>query len=178
MKNIKKFVILLILVLIPLTTIEAETKTTPEEAIEDFIVSLTSRSDSIYNQIDNTNTELVNDIKGYTGNLKIDYNIIKVDNQNELTNAEIRINASGRQGNSNWEVNGIKVNITLKQENGNYIIIDTDIFDKIGTKNVFKFIFKIFAIVGAIFIIIAIIITTIVIVCIKNSKKKKGAKEV
>lgn len=178
MKNIKRFVILLILVLIPLATIEAQTQTTPEEAIEEFIVSLTSRSDSIYNQIDNTNTELVNDIKGYTGNLKIDYNIIKVDKQNELTNVEIRINASGRQGNSGWEVNGVKVNITLKEENGNYIITDTDIFNKIGTKNVFKFVLKIFAIIGAIFITIAIIIATTVIICIKNDKKKRGEKEV
>ena len=172
MKKISKiFLILIFIIIAGVQIVNASSKLIPidvKETLDSFFNCLDDGDEDVYNYIDSSNTELSNNIQTYLNSISIKYQITDINKENDTYFVEAKIAAQG----INWNVSGFTTKYELKQINGEYKIINTDLFNVIGSDNVFAFVFKILAIVfGVIFTIIAIIVT-IVIICVKKSKKK------
>lgn len=174
MKKISKILLVLIFVIIlGVQIVNASATLIPQGvnvALENFMECLNEGDEKIYEYIDSSNTKLYSDIQKYLKSMEIKYQIKNIDVENDTYYIETKIAASG----IGWNVNGFSTNYEIKEIDNEYKIIQTDLFDVVGTENVFKFILKIFAIVGGvIFGIIAIVVTIVIVIVVKTKKNKK-----
>ena len=173
--NILIIILLLIIIISPYVVnansnnIEPEVKTT----LQEFMKCLNNSDSNIYNYIDNSNLELCNNIEEYLNSVQIQYQITNTLKENDIYTIKTKIEASG----IGWNVSGFTVQFNLKSINGKYKIVDTSLFDVIGSDNVMKFTMSIirtvFTIIGVVFLVIGIIIATVIIIIVKNKKNKK-----
>ncbi len=176
------FIILLVLTISLGFKVNAkEIKKVPEEkALKDIIKLFNNNDKEFYKRID---PSLKDSFDEYFGNSKI--KITKV-NSSERVGAnkykiKVSFDAESNKNNSSWSVSGFTCYFTIKYDSEleSYVIVDTDIFNLIGTENVTKFVTRIFAIVfivlGIIFggIGLIVIIVGIVLIIVNSSKKKK-----
>ena len=182
-KIIVSFLIFIVFTSVFTTTIFASTKDIDPQAKEtiiNFFRSINGHDKSVYNYLDEDNTELSNNIKEYLNTIKIKYEIKNITEENDGYKIDIKMEASGK----NWKVSGITVNCELKKIGNEYKIVNTNLFDYVGTENVTKFALNIannvFSTVGVIFLSIAVIIIIIVIIVVVTvvlcTRKKKENK--
>ncbi len=144
----------------------------PRYALNYFIYSLCDKNGfaNVYDYIDTSNTELKKNVEEYLYAIDIDY---EIKNTKQLENGNYMISTKIEAEGESWSINGISVDFELKQTDSGYVVVNTNLFDKVGTENVFKFVFKIFAIIGGVIFAFAAIIAIVVIIIVKNVKKKK-----
>lgn len=163
--------LLFILLILPLTTfiVKAESlDVEAQKAFYSFFENINNGSDDVYNYIDTSNTELYNNVQSYLHSVAIMCQIADVQKEDSGYIVEARIAAEGL----GWNVSGIKAKFELKKIDNEYKITDTDLFNYIGVENVFKFVIKIFAIIGAMFL--GMLAIVIIIILIHKDKKKKA----
>ena len=168
-----KFISILLLIVFSCFVIKAQ-EYLPDEARESltaFINDMNTGNTDIFNYIDTNNAELYGNVQKY---LNGSYLVYEVNNSEKISDDEYtvtgRISASG----AGWNVTGFKVDFKLKKVDDKFIIVDTTLFDIIGTENVLKFSLKIFAILGAFFAGFVIIVVVIVLIVLKKQKAKKA----
>lgn len=148
------------------------------ETFENFVRYFNDGDTEIYNIIDQENSEISINIKDYLGNTALNYEVIDVEIiSEEHYRINTRISASGVDGFTNWQVSGYKAYFDVKFINDSYKVTDTDLFSKIGAENVGESIFKVFLIIGALFLGFWLIIG-IIVICYFISKKKKKANNI
>lgn len=147
-----------------------------ESAVDNFIYYLDTGNSNIYYIIDDTNITLYQGILDYLYNdIEIEYDVKKIEKIDENTyKVKGKINASDE----NWNVNGFSVYFELKNDYGTYKIVQTDLFNKIGTENIAKAVFNLVGIIFLAIILIILFITIItamiiIIIVVANKKKKK-----
>ena len=136
--------------------------------------------EEVYNCIDTSNEELYNNIEEYifpksnndydSESFHIKTDIKEITEENGIYNIKTKIRAEGRSLTGRWSVSGFTANFQVGQIDGEYKVIDTDLFDVIGPKNVGIFVLKIFALVGGVFLLTILII---VFAVLRATKKKK-----
>ena len=151
-----------------------------EKVFYRFIVCMNRADEDVYNCIDTSNEELYNNKEEYIfPKSNIDYDsesfhiktdIKEITEENGIYNIKTKIRAEGRSLTGRWSVSGFTANFQVGQIDGEYKVIDTDLFDVIGPKNVGIFVLKIFALVGGIFLLTILII---VFAVLRATKKKK-----
>ena len=168
-----KIITLLFLIIFSCFIVKAE-EYLPYEARESltaFINNMNTGNTDVFNYIDTNNAELYGNVQKY---LNGSYLVYEVNNSEKISDDEYtvtgRISASG----AGWNVTGFKVDFKLKKVDDKFIITDTTLFNVIGSENVLKFILKIFAILGAIFVGFVIIVVVIVLIVLKKQKAKKA----
>lgn len=178
MKKLSKIILIFMLIMILGSQYVCAAKQTlprdVEETLEEFLENLEDGDTEVYNYFDTTNTELYNNVNEYLDEIEIDYKIKDFKEENGIYYIDAKITASGQ----NWNVSGFTTTYELKKYGLNYIIIDTDLFDSIGTENIFNRIIRIILIVFGIlfvaFIVIAVIVLIVVKSIIKAVKKKEN----
>lgn len=138
-----------------------------KESLDTFIQYLNTDNVDIYTYIDTSNTELYDNVNKFLGEASVIYTIKDVEETETESHIEATISASG----DNWNVNGFKVEFDFKRINNEFILTNTTLFDVIGTENILKFTMKIFAIIGAIFLIVPLTVVIIVVLVIKTNRK-------
>lgn len=141
-----------------------------EEVLEEFISDLNDGDEDIYKIIDENNTEITSNVHEYLNGINIMYQVIESERlSDEYYKITIRFNANG----VGWNVSGFTADIEIKKVGSDYIVINTDLFDHIGSENILKFILIIFGIIFGFMVIFAII----VVIAILIYHKKKKARE-
>ena len=138
-----------------------------KSSLDNFLGCINDGNNNVYNYIDTSNTELYNNVEKYLHDLRINYQITNITEENDIYTIETQIAAEG----IGWSVSGFTVTFELKEIDNQYIITNTNLFDVIGIENVFSFILKILAVIGG---VILIIIVIIVLIVIRMKKKNKG----
>ena len=103
-------------------------------------------------------------------NIDINYKINNMTQENDITTINTSITGKGTSKSSNWNIKNVDVYFKVKKVNNQYKIIDTDLFENIGSKNVFSHALKNILKIG--FICIGIGLLFVVIVIIKNRRGK------
>ncbi len=193
MKKITSILLLIILCIISIQTVTAKESLVEEEGkirdtIETFTNYLNNKSNKIYDYIDISNKKLQSNISLYviTGeveeddietdfvkmkyNIDINYKINNMTQENDITTINTSITGKGTSKSSNWNIKNVDVYFKVKKVNNQYKIIDTDLFENIGSKNVFSHALKNILKIG--FICIGIGLLFVVIVIIKNRRGK------
>lgn len=176
MKRIKYIMILMVVfMLFTVNTVQAKEvlPEAAEEVLEKFMTNLKEGDEEIYYYTDNTNSEMYNNIQQYLHHIDISYKIKNVTKNEEGSyTVKLKISAEG----DSWKISGVTADIKIEDASVyGYVVTDTTIFDIIGPKNVTKFVFSIFGIVGISIIILAliiiIVIVIIVLIVLRNKKK-------
>lgn len=141
-----------------------------QNTFEGFIYSFNEGSDDVYDYVDSSNIELRNNVKGYLSDINLKNEILDVttisDNHYKI---EARIDASG----GTWNVSGFKVYYEIKFVDGEYRVVDTNLFEFIGSENVIEFVGKIFIIIGLVVSFVFLVVLIVTIVLIVKSRNKK-----
>ncbi len=185
-KLMKKILLLGLIAILVFQVVQAETESEIfsnielEKVFHNFIIYMNRQDEEIYNYIDTSNEELYNNIQSYvfpesSSAYDMQYFRIKTDvkeitEENGIYNIKAKIRAEGEGTGGRWSVSGFTANFQVEQIDGEYRVIDTDLFDIIGPKNVGIFVLKIFALVGGVFLLTILII---VFVVLRSTKKKK-----
>ena len=141
-----------------------------QNTFEGFVFYLNKGSDNVYDYIDSSNTKLLNNVEEYLGNISLNNEVLDVTSISENHyKIEARIDASG----GTWTVSGFKVYYEIKLIDGEYRLVDTNLFEFVGSENVIEFVGKIFIIIGSIISVIFLIVLIIAIILIVKSRKKK-----
>lgn len=141
-----------------------------QNTFEGFVFYLNKGSDNVYDYIDSSNTKLRNNVEEYLGNISLNNEVLDVTSISENHyKIEARIDASG----GTWNVSGFKVYYEIKLIDGEYRLVDTNLFEFVGSENVIEFVGKIFIIIGSIISVIFLIVLIIAIILIVKSRKKK-----
>ena len=141
-----------------------------QNTFEGFVFYLNKGSDNVYDYIDSSNTKLRNNVEEYLGNINLNNEVLDAttisDNYYKI---EARIDANG----GTWNVSGFKVYYEIKFVDGEYKLVETNLFEFVGSENVIEFVGKIFIIIGVIVTVVFLIVLIIAIVLIVKSRKKK-----
>ena len=141
-----------------------------QDTFERFVFYLNEGTDNVYDYIDFSNDELRNNVKAYLGDINLNNEVLDVtcisENHYKI---EARIDASG----GTWNVSGFKVYYEIKFVDREYKIVETNLFEFVGSENVIEFVGKIFIIIGCIISVIFLIVLIVVIILIVKSRKKK-----
>lgn len=139
-----------------------------QTTFENFIYYLNNGNKQIYNIIDNNNQDLTYNIDKYLNGININYELKNISTLNENHyKIETKISAKG----TNWNVSGFTTYYEVKKIDNEYKIVDTNLFDVVGSDNVMNFILRIFAIIGGIMLSVGLVITIIVVIVIKKNRK-------
>lgn len=174
MKKLSKVLLVLVFItILGIQIVNASATLVPSSvttSLENFMECLNDGDEDIYNYIDTSNSELYNNIQKYLKSMEIRYQLEGITVENDTYYIETKIAASG----IGWNVSGFTTNYEIKEIDNEYKIVNTDLFDTVGTENVFKFVLKIFGIIGGVILgIIAIVVTIVIIIVIKNKKKNE-----
>ena len=162
----KKFGLLLVSIISFFVVVTVKVQNT----FEGFVFYLNKGSDNVYDYIDSSNTKLRNNVEEYLGNISLNNEVLDVTSISENHyKIEARIDASG----GTWNVSGFKVYYEIKLIDGEYRLVDTNLFEFVGSENVIEFVGKIFIIIGSIISVIFLIVLIIAIILIVKSRKKK-----
>ena len=143
-----------------------------ESNLDSFFYYMEIGDEQVYDYIDSSNEEIYDNVQQYMGDIDISYKIISSEENDGIYTVKIEIDASG----NDWNVEGFSAQFEFQEQDSSYKIVNTTLFDIIGTKGVTKFVFSIFGIVvGILFLVgmlfvIAIIVVIIFIVHNKNKK--------
>ena len=141
-----------------------------QDTFERFVFYLNEGTDNVYDYIDFSNDELRNNVKAYLGDINLNNEVLDVrcisENHYKI---EARIDANG----DTWNVSGFKVYYEIKFVDSEYKIVETNLFEFVGSENVIEFVGKIFIIIGCIVSVIFLIVLIVVIILIVKSRKKK-----
>ena len=174
-------IVLVALAFIGFTKVDAKEikKVNEEKALKEIIKLFNEEDEEFYERID---PSLEDNFDEYFGNTKIKITKIKSSERVGANKYKIKVSfdAESNKNNSSWSVSGFTCYFTIKYDSEleSYVIVDTDIFNLIGTENVTKFVTRILAIV---FIVLGIIfggigfiaiIIGIVLIIVNSSKKK------
>ena len=137
-----------------------------------FFYCLESGDEQVYDYIDTSDDEMRDNLQQYMGAIDADYEIVNFEENNGIYTVKIKIDASG----NDWNVEGFSANFDFQEQDGTFKIVDTNLFDVIGTKGVTKFVFSIFGLVAVIFVLIGLLFVSaivIVIILLNRNKKKR-----
>ena len=141
-----------------------------QNTFEGFVFNLNNGSDYVYDYIDSSNTKLRNNVKGYLGDINLNNEVLDATTiSDNYYKVEARIDASG----GTWNVSGFKVYYEIKLVDGEYKLVDTNLFEFIGSENVIEFVGKTFIIIGVIVTVVFLVVLIVAIVLIVKSRKKK-----
>ena len=190
----KKLLLLGLIVILIFQTVQAApaqneiaigSNTEMERVFYRFIACMNRKDMDVYNCIDTSNEELQSNIQSYVfsesssglyseefyvPSFHIKTDVKKITEENGVYNIKTRIRAEGKGLGGSWSVNGFTANFQVSQIDGEYKVIDTDLFDIIGPKNVGIFLLKVFAIIGGVFLLTILII---VFSALRSTKKRK-----
>ena len=174
LKKILKLIILVVIIInIGTQIVNAENidiNNRAEETVNGFYRCMNESDEKIYSYIDTSNTELYENVKRYLHGISIIYEITDANQENDIYHIKTRISAQG----AGWTVSGFTVNFDLKLVDNEYVITNTNLFDVVGMENVFKFVFKIFAIIGGVFLTVIIIVLMIIVFIKKREAREKS----
>lgn len=137
-----------------------------EDNFNDFIYDLNEGGKEIFNSIDIGNDELEKNIRKYIKKINVaTSNTIVKEISKDKYLLKTTINAEG----DNWSISGIRVEFTYEKRDKGFVITKTNLFDYIGTENIFKLIKWIFMIVIA----IILVIVGIIVLALYGSKRSK-----
>ena len=140
-----------------------------KSTFENFFEYLNNSNEDIYNIIDSSNSELMDNISEYLHGIDIIY---EVENINVINSNHYKIDTKISANGIGWNVTGFSTYYEIKLINDGYKIVNTNLFDVIGTENILYFILKKLAIVGGIISGIGLIVLLIILMVIKNKKTK------
>lgn len=141
-----------------------------QNTFEGFVFYLNKGSDNVYDYIDSSNTKLRNNVEEYLGNISLNNEVLDVTSISENHyKIEARIDANG----GTWNVSGFKVYYEIKFVDGEYKLVETNLFEFVGSENVIEFVGKIFIIIGCVVSGIFLIVLIVAIILIIKSRKKK-----
>ncbi len=148
-----------------------------KETLKNFVYYLNAENEEVYQYIDSSNKGLSSKIDDNLDQIQLQY-FIKDANliQENTYQVELSISASGYDNGFTWNVSGITVTVLLKEEQGGYLIKETDLFDKLGSDYIFSFVFKILILLGCIFLFVGLCITGIVLFTVKRNRRKMQMK--
>ncbi len=172
----KKVILLILLLFISVGVVNAsdDIPSGVKEAINEYIKNINEDDLNATKYIDEANKQLSELTKDKINGLDLKYEIkdIKKNEDNTYTVKGI-VGAEG----PNFKISGFEVNFTLKQnDNGSYVIVNTNLFDVLDGKNIINFVFIIFAIIFGVFIIVGIISTVIIVINVNKNKKRLAMK--
>lgn len=102
-------------------------------------------------------TEYKEQLKDYLGSSNIYLSNIKIAQKEDTYYINSTLSAHG-EGKTNWETNGFTVKFTVQEKENKYVIIDTTLFEQIGSEYIAKSVILTFIIVFSIILIVSIII--------------------
>lgn len=196
MKKITSILLLITICLLNIQVVNAKEALTEEErkiqdTIENFTNHLNNKSNKIYNYIDISNEKLHSNISLYViteegeeiveddietdfstmkYNIDIDYKINNMTQEDNITTINTVITGKGTFKGSNWNINNVEIYFKVKKVDNQYKIIDTNLFENIGSKNVFSHALKDILKIG--FICIGVGLLFVIIIIIKNRRGK------
>lgn len=174
LKRISRFLLIISVLITGITICKAEERvpSSINLLIENFVIYLEDGSDDIYSLVDETNTELIEEIEKYSGELIVNYNFKNVSKKDNNTYViKTTISAYG----DNWSVSGFTSEFVIEKIDGKYLITETNLFKVISPENISKFVFSILGFIALIFLIIIIVIlVTIFIVKKKKTENYTG----
>lgn len=176
MKKLFSYVLVLFCVLGLCCNVYA-TETTPTavvDVVDEFFECLEDNEICVFDYISIDSSSLENTVKERLYDFDdIDYtvkDVVKTDYGYDVT---VKFDAEGRD----WNVSGFTAEFNISMVNYNYVIVDTDFFEKTGTEAVGKFVGNIFGIVIGfiigILIFVVIVIVAIILIIRALAKKKK-----
>ena len=196
MKKITSILLLITICLLNIQVVNAKEALTEEErkiqdTIEKFTNHLNNKSNKIYDYIDISNEKLHSNISLYViteegeeiveddietdfstmkYNIDIDYKINNMTQEDNITTINTAITGKGTFKGSNWNINNVEIYFKVKKVDNQYKIIDTNLFENIGSKNVFSHALKDILKIG--FICIGVGLLFVIIIIIKNRRGK------
>lgn len=196
MKKITSILLLITICLLNIQVVNAKEALTEEErkiqdTIENFTNHLNNKSNKIYDYIDISNEKLHSNISLYViteegeeivdddietdfstmkYNIDIDYKINNMTQEDNITTINTAITGKGTFKGSNWNINNVEIYFKVKKVDNQYKIIDTNLFENIGSKNVFSHALKDILKIG--FICIGVGLLFVIIIIVKNRRGK------
>lgn len=179
MVNMKKIFSVLLLLMVMFLNVQVNAEEVlpdiAKSSLDNFVINLNFGDTKVYDYIDKENNDLYINVEKYLNKINLQYNIREITRIDDVTyNVKTTITASGNEDGANWNVSGFSVNFKLRETNDKYLIIETDLFEKVGSDNVIAFVLKIFKIIGTIFLGIGLIITIVVVILLNRNKKKRN----
>lgn len=197
--NMKKITTILLLIILCFTNnqiVNAKENLIKEEknlkdTIENFVNYLNKKSNKIYNYVDTSNKKLYSNISSYViaekdeevleddietdfatleYNIDIKYEIKNITQEKDISIINTIITGKGTTKGSNWNIKNVDVYFKVKKVDNQYKIIDTNLFENVGSKNVFSHALKGILKLG--FICIGIGLLFVIIVIIRNRRGK------
>ena len=165
----KLLLILFLLVVLPLNVFALD-NTSAEGVVDNFFLYLNSNDSKIYNYIDNSNSELKNNVKNYLGTMTSEHRIITTTNDGNGTYfIGCTISAAGTK----WNISNINVIFNVKEVNGTPVITKTTFFDNLGYDNVKTLVGKIFYKIFIFVIVAAVGVVLVILGIVLTAKKRK-----